>query len=445
MQVNPADPNGASGWYTTTPWVQAVDGDPSTHWLLNGIGWQTGAGPFAVPDGRHLVELQQMQDGASISHLRAFQVDRIAPELAIELAGNQVGSTWTTPVVVTFNATDALSGVATMQWRHASGPWTHWEHEPLVLAEGNHALHFAATDDAGLRSNEGPVHVAVDLSPPRMPSVIWSQSAHGVSVSWLQPPWDAVSGLRNLSIEWRGAGTGGSVPVNWTNAGTEPTSVAGAAGHVRLRAHDHAGWSAVTPWAPIGQHQPVVEMAPVAVHGTWTFTWPGNEALPYWVDVDGRRLGESAAGAGISFDTTALADGRHAVRFTGVGDDGSSHMYEINMTVANGPWPTALRLAPLLASGVLLAGAALLVAARVEAVAERKRFMMGLAGVSLLLLTVAPTQQTEGVWLASGGLILAGVALATEAALVWKSRRTASDSSGSVELDFERPWQDGSR
>ena len=99
---------------------------------------------------------------------RAFMYDATPPELTAIITGTLAPSGWyTTPVTVTFQATDRLSGVDTVWYRLHSGTWVTGTTLTLDV-DGVYTFTFQARDVAGNQTEPQTVTVSLDQTPPRL-------------------------------------------------------------------------------------------------------------------------------------------------------------------------------------------------------------------------------------------------------------------------------------
>jgi peptidoglycan/xylan/chitin deacetylase (PgdA/CDA1 family) len=151
--VSPAAPNGLAGWYTTTPTVTLSAGTPSagqvTQYSYNGTTWSTYSAPIAIPAGISTLYYRTINTGfTEATHTLAFKVDSTAP--VVSPAFNAATRTYSA------TATDAGSGVASIQQSVSGGPWTTYA-GPTVTSATAKTISFRATDVAGNISASVPL------------------------------------------------------------------------------------------------------------------------------------------------------------------------------------------------------------------------------------------------------------------------------------------------
>lgn len=254
---------GGGSWYVSPVDVTLSATDPAGYavtitYRVDSGPWTTYANPVPIGQGRHTVQyfatnavgIQESPKSVSVD------VDLSPPSVSTGLSSTPSPSGWYRgPVDVTLAASDALSGVATVEVRVDGGSWAMYV-SMVTLDDGRHVLEFRATDVAGLVSGPGLVAVDVDGTPPRLEGVAPNGfvSTTRVTISWRGS--DAASGLDRFEV---GADGG---PFAGVGLATEYTGDFGEGGHnVLVRAVDAAGNVAVAvasfrvdtnPFSPTG-------------------------------------------------------------------------------------------------------------------------------------------------------------------------------------------------
>ncbi|MEV6638730.1 copper-binding protein [Amycolatopsis sp. NPDC051371] len=169
--------------------------------------------------------------------------DTTPPAVTAAVAGDKDPSgNYVESATVTLSATDAGSGVASVEYQLDGGTWTAYAAPVVVSAVGMHMLHYRATDVAGNTSEEGMEHFTIvegqgDTTPPTVTAAIsGSQDASGnyVDVATVRlTATDADSTVASVEYQLDGGA--------WT-AYTAPVAVTGAGEHMfHFRATDAAG------------------------------------------------------------------------------------------------------------------------------------------------------------------------------------------------------------
>jgi hypothetical protein len=155
--LNPAAPNGAGGWYTgpVTVTVTGADDRPgavSLEYRLDGGAWTAYSTPVSIADGSHTVEYRATDAAGNVSAVgsSAVKVDAVKP--AVTVVGVADGGSYAddTSAVVSFQATDAGSGVASTTATLDGAAFTSGSTVNFAtLGAGQHTLVVTSTDAAG--------------------------------------------------------------------------------------------------------------------------------------------------------------------------------------------------------------------------------------------------------------------------------------------------------
>ena len=169
--------------------------------------------------------------------------DTTAPVVTASVAGDRDPSgNYIESATVSLSATDAGSGVASVEYQLDGGTWTTYSAPVVVSAVGMHMLHYRATDVAGNTSPEGMAHFTIvegqgDTTPPTVTaSLAGDRDSAGnyldVATVTLTAT-DADSAVRSVEYQLDGGA--------WTPY-SAPVAVTGAGAHmVHFRATDAAG------------------------------------------------------------------------------------------------------------------------------------------------------------------------------------------------------------
>ncbi|OLF05587.1 hypothetical protein BLA60_35510 [Actinophytocola xinjiangensis] len=153
--------------YTAPVQVTAV-GDHAVQYRATdaaGNASETGSTPFSIVEG----------GGGE---------DTTPPEVTAEVTGEQDGDgNYVDAAVVTVSATDAGSGVDSVEYKLDSGEWTAYSAPVTVNAPGDHVLAYRATDVAGNTSPEGSESFSVveqdTTAPTASATVVGEQDPDG--------------------------------------------------------------------------------------------------------------------------------------------------------------------------------------------------------------------------------------------------------------------------
>ncbi|MGW5745337.1 OmpL47-type beta-barrel domain-containing protein [Amycolatopsis sp. NPDC003861] len=229
--------------------TDAGSGVAAVEYQLDGGTWTAYSAPVVVSAaGMHMLHYRARDVAGNTSEegMAHFTVvarpgDTTAPAVSAAITGTQdAAGNYLDAATARITATDADSGVASVEYQLDGGAWTAYSAPVVVSAAGTHMLHYRATDVAGNVSPEGMAHFTVvrsDTTPPTASaSVAGTQDADGSYVGKATvtvTAADAGSGV--AAVEYKVDGGA------WT-AYTAPVPVSAAGAHtVGYRARDVAG------------------------------------------------------------------------------------------------------------------------------------------------------------------------------------------------------------
>ncbi len=171
---------------SATVTVTAADegsGVASVEYQLNDLGWNPYTAPVEVTTiGTYTVLLRatdaagNVGDGTTQFTLVEPSDDTTAPEVTAEVSGTQdADGNYVDVATVTLSATDAGSGVASVEYKLDDGAWTAYTAAVAVNAPGEHMVSYRATDAAGNVSEEGMAHFTVvsqDITAPTVSALV---------------------------------------------------------------------------------------------------------------------------------------------------------------------------------------------------------------------------------------------------------------------------------
>ncbi|RIQ12963.1 DUF1349 domain-containing protein [Jiangella rhizosphaerae] len=179
VALDPAEPTGRNGWWTSPVSVTAVGtddqgGEVALEYRIGGGDWTPYTGAVVVDaDGEHALEFRGTDTAGNVSEPVAAAVRKDAtPPVSTATIGSAGGSA----VQVTVTAEDATSGVAATEWSLDGGDWTVYDGPVAVSGDGEHELRYRSTDAAGNVEDAKAVTVTVDGSAPVL---VVSGVAHG--------------------------------------------------------------------------------------------------------------------------------------------------------------------------------------------------------------------------------------------------------------------------
>ncbi len=211
--------------------------------------------PYSAPVdvtavGSHTLSFRATDNAGNTSDVKSstFTVvappteDTTPPEVTATVAGDKdAEGNYIGKATVTLAATDAGSGVDTVEYQLDGGAYTAYSAPVEVAAAGEHMLHYRATDKAGNVSEVGmasfTVVAAGDTTPPQVVAGVTGNMnadwTYAGSATVTLTATDADSGVASVEYSLDGAAF---------TAYTGPFTVTGSGGHtVKYRATDVAG------------------------------------------------------------------------------------------------------------------------------------------------------------------------------------------------------------
>jgi peptidoglycan/xylan/chitin deacetylase (PgdA/CDA1 family) len=201
--VSPSSADGLSGWYVTPPTVTLSAGTPGTdqvtQYSYDGIAWSTYSAPIIVPDGIWTLYYRTTGAGhTEATQTLAFSVDSTAPVVTASFDS--------TTRTYSAGASDAASGVASIQQSISGGSWTTYT-GPTVIGAASLSLAFRATDVAGNVSASVPLAIGAittaSVSPASPNGLLgWYTVAPVVTLSAGTPPAGQVTQYSFNGTTW---------------------------------------------------------------------------------------------------------------------------------------------------------------------------------------------------------------------------------------------------
>ncbi len=152
-----------------------------------------------LADGQHVVTVTATDDlGLSATASGGFSVDTHPPQISIE-GPTDNATVNTANLLVSWNVTDAISGVSQVMFQLDGGPSIHVQGDNYLvggLANGSHTVIVSAVDNAGL-SDTNVVHFSVEAtnpangageaSPPGVATIAYMPEQSSVDITFTQP------------------------------------------------------------------------------------------------------------------------------------------------------------------------------------------------------------------------------------------------------------------
>ena len=178
-----------------------------------------------LADGNHMVQVKAFDRAGNYADtFRNFTLDATAPSVVISYPANNAIFNVTT-VIVNWNGTDNLAGIAGYQWEIDSGGYStiagSLTHTFTSLSQAVHTVHIKATDNAS-NIYVATVQFRVDTTAPTLTITVPSNNAYQTStsqtVTWTRS--DAGSGLQGSSYHIDGGAWSGIVLATTSNTFT---------------------------------------------------------------------------------------------------------------------------------------------------------------------------------------------------------------------------------
>ena len=243
LVATPASPDGDSGWYITTPSFSLSARDAETYVLgtyyrMGSDEWNSYTQPVKLPEGisQVLYYSQDSKGWQETQKLSCFSVDTVAPVSAAKISGTfGANGIYTSAVGIELSATDAVSGVAEIQYSTDGVAWQRYAAGLSFSGDGNYTLHYKAKDVAGNLETEHSLSFLIDTTAPAV--LAHATTEPGLGVVYIQAS-DSGSGVDRIEY----ALDGGSFKTYG-----EPVVITAAGSHtVSYRAVDRAGLASAT-------------------------------------------------------------------------------------------------------------------------------------------------------------------------------------------------------
>ena len=156
--ISPTAPNGAAGWYITSPTVTltapTLAAGEKIQYSFDGTTWNTYATPVALPAGTDTLQYRTSTATTAAGSVTA----------KVDLANPTVTDSYNSSTrTVTVTAADTGSGVASISWRVSGGTWATYT-GPLHPSAAAQTLQFESTDVSGRVSAVASLSIAKGVS-----------------------------------------------------------------------------------------------------------------------------------------------------------------------------------------------------------------------------------------------------------------------------------------
>ena len=350
VQGNPTP----SGWYHGNVTISLAANDTTSgvaaaYWKKDASNFATYNGPVTLSgSGQRQFTYYSIDKAGNAEgqHLLTLPIDNDPPVLTTPtvngVAYAQAQHTLSGPISVVLGASDALSGLAVLNYQINNGAWTAYG-APLTLgAAGTYTVNYKASDRAGNSTAQGTLHLVVATMAPSVSASLagtagsngWYRSAVGVTLSTNPAtgvtalytvdngPQATYSGPISVSgdghhvVTYSATGSGGTTAAQQaqiyidtappTTVGSVVGSIPNGAGWfnhavtIRLDATDNASGVAATYWQKDGQG------AFSLYNGQFNLDTPGNHAITYY-SIDRAGNTEGAKTLAVRIDSQAPA------------------------------------------------------------------------------------------------------------------------------------------
>ena len=187
-----------------------------TYYRIDGGGWieYKPTKQMFIPisaEGTHTVEYYSVDFYGNEENVKSaiIRIDKTLPTLDISVTGNQQSGWYNTPVTVSLNGDDALSGIDLIIYKVDSGTWQEYSGS-FILNDGQHRLWAYSIDKAGNRyGSDDAMFVNVDTDDPTTVCNLVGQGSGNLyykSVDVILASSDAGSGVDMTYYRMEGEG-----------------------------------------------------------------------------------------------------------------------------------------------------------------------------------------------------------------------------------------------
>jgi hypothetical protein len=258
ISVDPAEPNGNSGWYTTKPKVALSSNEPlnESFYSIDSGEINQYTAPVQLPEGVHEVYFKATDLAGNINEIMAtLKVDLTAPSSELNISHPPDAENeyyFNAPELKLSSPTDSE---ATFEYRWDSGSWNQYT-GPVTAPEGDHTFHYRGIDVAGNAESENTDTFMVDTEAPEVSVNVFPADPDGENGHYITLPYvemDSPDGKVTLYYYLADASTSTNEKIDWTEIKAQPyddiISVPEGDWWLHVQAVDLAGNQ--------GEHEPV--------------------------------------------------------------------------------------------------------------------------------------------------------------------------------------------
>ncbi len=172
-----------AGWYITDVTLSASASDATSglallEYRLDNGNWLAGDSLTVSAEGLHDIDFRATDNaGLSTTTAHSFKIDKTPPTVSFNMTGTVGANGWYNgPLTLQVQATDALSGLDSVEYRLDNANWI--SGSQLTLGDGAHTLQARATDKVGNLSAvsvAGLLDLQVDSTAPTLTTALSGQ------------------------------------------------------------------------------------------------------------------------------------------------------------------------------------------------------------------------------------------------------------------------------
>jgi hypothetical protein len=191
--IIPAGPDGVNDWYRSTANLSLTSTDSfsgveKTEYRINGGAWATYNQPIELLEGNYTIEYYSVDKAGNEEPIQSVPLksDTTAPVTSVAeinpAVPNGDNNWYIGDTSVKLEASDNLSGIANTEYRLNGGQWSPYT-DAIHLGEGQHAVDFRSTDNAGNVEAVQTISLKSDQTAP-VTSISVNQAAPKGTGGW---------------------------------------------------------------------------------------------------------------------------------------------------------------------------------------------------------------------------------------------------------------------